>query len=135
MIGNDRLSLRQFYSAVLDNHAAGWTTSFMSGMPSDVESIAGGFDLVICELGRPDTSDRVDMARRLRRAGVDVVTHVEGQESERLRAELVGDGVVVVANPFHADQVAAALEQVATRRKAAPRVAGARERLRRFLGR
>jgi hypothetical protein len=135
MAGNDSLSLRELYTTVLENHAAGWATSFMSGFPTDVESIVGAYDLVVFELGKADSAERVDRARRVRRTGVDVVTHVEGPEAGRLNDELLRDGIVAVANPLNVEHIEAALDQVASRRKQRARGPGPRERLRRFLGR
>ena len=135
IVGNNNMSTRELYTAVLDSHSAGWTSSFMSGLPEGIESIAGSFDLVAFELGRADSSERVAAAGRIRSAGVEVITHVEGREADRLRDELLHQGVVVVSNPLNADRIAEAVDQVASRRRSNPRRVGARERIRRFLGR
>ncbi len=135
MVGNTSMSLRELYTTVLESHHGGWTTSYMSGMPAGVESIVGGYDLVVMELGRADSAERVAGASLIRSAGVEVVTHVEGHEADRYRDQLSGVGVVVVSSPLTGEHIGVALDQVASRRKTSSHRLGARERLRRFLGR
>jgi len=135
MVGNGSLSLRELFTTVLDSHPAGWTTSFMSGLPANVESIAGAYDLVVYELGKAESAERLAVASRLRRSGIDVLTHVEGQAADRMRDDLLRDGVFVVANPLDGEHIGEALDRIASHKKAGALTTGARTRIRRFFGR
>jgi hypothetical protein len=137
MISNNNMSLRELYTSVLDNHPAGWTTSFMSGVPSAIESIISGYDAIIYEIGPADALERVAAVKSLRRAGAVTVTHVEGRQAAQRTEELQAAGAYVVANPITGarinetiDGLAAALRAAGTGRH---RV-GVRERFRRLLG-
>jgi hypothetical protein len=134
MIGNNNLSLRELYTIVLDNHAAGWTTAYMSGMPQEPEAIVSGYDAVVYELGAPDSESRVDAVTSLRRAGVPVITHVEGRQEMTLRDRLLATGVVVVRNPLAGETISEALDRVSLGGTASRRRVGLRERFRRLLG-
>ena len=136
MISNNNMSLRELYTTMLDNHRAGWITSFMSGMPGDVESIVSGYDAVIYELGAADKEDRVATARKLRATGIPVITHVEGRQSAQRAAELAAAGVFVIPNPVtgaHIDETLDTLvEQIRKTKEGASRM-GLRTFFRRLL--
>lgn len=115
MISNNNMSLRELYTMVLDSHPTGWVTSFMSGMPADVDAILSGYDAVIYELGAADSPDRVDVVKRMRSGGAQVITHVEGRQAAQRTEELESAGALVVANPLSPTHVSAAIDQLADR--------------------
>ena len=115
MINNNNMALRELYSVMLDNHPAGWITSFMSGMPGGVEAIVAGYDAVIYELGAADKPERVAAAISLATAGVPVVTHVEGRAAPQRAQELRQAGVLVVESPLNGQHLQETLDALAAR--------------------
>ena len=136
MISNNNMSLREFYTTILDNHAAGWITSFMSGLPDNVAAIVAGYDAVIYEIGAADSPERVASVKAVRATGIPVITHLEGRQAAARAQELEAIGTVIVPNPLNGARIEAALDALAagmrTSKKQASRV-GVRERFRRFL--
>lgn len=136
IIGNNNMGLRELYTMMLDNHPAGWITSFMSGLPAGVESIVSGYDAVVYELGPADRAERVATAIRLHAAGVPVITHVEGRQAAQRAEELVAAGVLVVPNPVNGAHIEGAIDALVAgmrrARDAAPRI-GVRGFFRRLL--
>ncbi|HWE60094.1 MAG TPA: hypothetical protein VHB98_00130 [Chloroflexota bacterium] len=136
IISNNNMSLRELYTMMLDNHTAGWITSFMSGLPEDVESIAAGYDAVIYELGPADREDRVAAVRRLLSTGRPVITHLEGRQAGQRAQELTGAGAYVVPNPVTSARIEEVLDAITTKlrrpRRRAPRE-GIGARFRRLL--
>ena len=115
MINNNNMALRELYSAMLDNHPAGFITSFMSGMPDGVGAIVAGYDAVIYELGPADTPERVSAATSLAKAGVPVVTHVEGRAAAQRVQELRQAGVLVVESPLNGQHIGEILDTLDAR--------------------
>lgn len=135
IISNNNMSLRELYSAVLDNHPAGWITSFMSGLPDSMESLVAGYDAVIYELGPADKEERVGAVNRLLKTGKPIITHVEGRQATQRAEDLRAAGAHVVANPVTGAGIEATLDAVAAtlRRPGARGRGGVAARLRRFL--
>lgn len=137
LINNRQMGLRERYTTVLDSHAGGWITSFMSGMPGDLESIASGYNAVIFELGDPNSEERIAAVKRLRLAGVSVVTHLEGRVAATGVSELAAVGAVLVQLPVTSEHIQSALDtlmlSLRTKQDAAPRL-GVRGFFRRWLG-
>jgi hypothetical protein len=135
MISNNNMSLRELYTIVLDNHTAGWITSFMSGLPEGVESLVVGYDAIIYELGPADREDRVAVVQRLLRTGKPVITHVEGRQAAQRGAALRESGAYVVANPVTDARIAETLDALvkAVRGPSAVRRPGIGARMRRLL--
>jgi hypothetical protein len=136
MISNNNMSLRELYTMVFDNHPSGWGTSFMSGMPNDVESIISGYDAITFELGPADSVDRLAAIRRLRRAGATVLTHIEGRLLGEHDQELRSSGAFIVANPVNGANISAALDELSAKLKkqgTGRRRVGVRERFKRIL--
>jgi len=117
MIGNQQMSLRERYTAILDAHPDGWLTSFMSGMPGDVVSTASGYAAVIFELGPPDGEERIAQVRTLLDAGIIVVTHLEGRIAFQGTTALQAAGAIVIPAPVTAAGIREALDLLAARIK------------------
>lgn len=115
MINNNNMALRELYSVMLDNHTAGWITSFMSGMPGDVGAIVAGYDAVIYELGPADRPDRVAAALSLAKAGVPVISHVEGRAAAQHAQQMQQGGVLVVENPLNGQHIQETLDALTAR--------------------
>jgi hypothetical protein len=138
MVGNNQMALRELYSSILDTHPGGWVTSYMSGMPSAIESIVSGYDVVVYELGAAEGPERVPAVKALRQAGATVITHVEGRQAPQQAEELRKLGVYVVESPVSAAHIQQVLDQLvqAIRDSAAVRRrARIGERLRGIFGR
>jgi hypothetical protein len=136
IIGNNNMSLRELYTMVFDNHPAGWGTSFMSAMPSGVESIISGYDAVTFEIGSADSPERMDAVKRLRRTGATVLTHLDGRQLAEREQELRATGAYVVANPVNAAHISEALDALSAKLKAqgtGRKRVGVRERFKRIL--
>ena len=112
LISNNNMSLRELYSMMLDAHPGGWLTSFMSGLPAGVESIAAGYDAMIYELGPADKEERVAVVKRLRAAGKPMITHVEGRQAAQRADELRAAGATVIPNPVTGERITEALDAV-----------------------
>jgi hypothetical protein len=137
MISNNNMSLRELYTSVLDNHSAGWTTSFMSGMPPAVDTIMSGYDAIVFEIGSADAPDRVAAVKNLVRAGGVVVTHVEGRQAAQRAEELATAGAYVIPNPVSGASINRTIDDVAARLRVSGtgrKRVGLRERFRRLLG-
>lgn len=136
MISNNNMSLREFYTTILDNHAAGWVTSFMSGLPDGIGAIVAGYDAVIYEIGAADGAERVSSVKALRATGIPVITHLEGRQAAQRAQELQAVGAVIVPNPLSGARIEAALDALIagmrTTKKQAQR-AGIRGIFRRLL--
>jgi hypothetical protein len=137
MVSNNHMGLRELYTLAVENHQAGWATSFMSGLPTGAESILAGFDAVVYELGSADGPERVSQVKALPRSGARVITHVEGRDSAAKEEELRLAGAYVIRHPITVAAVTEALDAVVAKSKTkggSTRV-GFVERLRRtFIG-
>lgn len=131
MVTNNQMSLRELYTLAVENHSAGWATSFMSGFPEGVESIVSAYDAIIYELGPPDSPRRVSDLKALRRTGTPVLTHLEGREAPARAEELRAAGVQIVPFPVTVAGITQALDALASQRKTAGRKVGFAERLKR----
>jgi hypothetical protein len=136
MISNNNMSLRELYTMVFDNHPSGWGTSFMSGMPADVESIISGYDAITFEIGPADKPERLEAIKRLRRAGAQVLTHVDGRlQADRLQ-DVAATGAFIVANPVNGAHISEALDALSAKLKkqgTGRKRVGVRERFKRIL--
>jgi len=131
MVGNNQMSLRELYTLAVENHPAGWATSFMSGLPDGADSIVPAYDAVVYELGPPDSPRRVIDVKALRRTGTPVITHLEGREAPARAEELRAAGAQIVPYPVTIDGVTQALGALVSQRKTAARKVGFAERLKR----
>lgn len=126
MISNRNMSLRELYTTVLDSHSAGWITSFMSAMPTELEAIVGGYNAVIYEIGAADKEERVNTVKRLRALGLPVITHLEGRIATAQSADLLATGAIVIANPVSGSRIELALDtltqQLRLKKAEAPRM-------------
>jgi hypothetical protein len=117
MVSNNHMTLREIYTLAVENHRAGWATSFMSGLPAGADSIVAGFDAVVYELGAPADLDRVAAVKSLLGVGARVITHVEGRDADARADELRAVGAQVVAHPVTPAGVDAALDVLAAQSK------------------
>ena len=131
MVSNNQMALRELYTLAVDNHPAGWATSFMSGMPEGVNSITSAFEAVVYELGAPDNPDRVKAVRALRQGGAEVITHLEGRQAAEYAEELQAAGAHVISHPVTIAGVTQALDDLAGKGKSPHKRVGLGERLRR----
>lgn len=135
MVSNNQMALRELYTVALDSHSAGWATSFMSGQPSGMDSIASGFDAVVYELGSAETAERVRAVKGLRRNGIEAITHVEGREAAAWTTELHEAGALVVPHPITVAGITETLDALLGQGRSGKKRVGLGERLRRtFTG-
>ncbi len=113
MISNRNMAVRELYTAMLGSRYPGWGLSHMSGPPISPATIAKGFDVLIYELGAPDDPKRyrelLALWEQIKELGIRVITHIEGPYREGVVAELAGQGIIVVEEPFTPEHVVAAL--------------------------
>jgi hypothetical protein len=137
MVSNDHMSLRELYTLAVENHGAGWASSFMSGLPAGAESIVAGFDAVVYELGSADGPSRVKDVKALLRSGARVITHVEGRDSVAKADDLRSAGAYVIPQPVTIAAVTGVLDALVakSKTKGGSKRLGFGERLRRtFIG-
>ncbi|HVA91560.1 MAG TPA: hypothetical protein VNL71_17160 [Chloroflexota bacterium] len=131
MVTNNQMSLRELYTLAVENHRAGWATSFMSGLPGGAEAIVSAYDAVVYELGPADSAQRMTEVKALRRAGTPVITHLEGREAAARTEELRAVGAQVIPHPVTIEGITQALDALVSQIKGVGRRVGIAERIKR----